>query len=170
MSQNNSIYTSSSQKSRSIKFDKVLFVRRRPRSHFRGHRRVLSNSLNGFNSTVLTYGKTGSGKTFTIFGDNEDPGIVPRLLVALYEKISTLRQEFAANDYHVEVLMLEIYNEKVRDLLRPRNGSFAKVREVGEYFQVLNLTTVVVHSREKVEQVAKEGENSRFSPIRNLQK
>jgi len=82
---------------------------------------------------------------------------VPRLLIALFEKISTLRQEFAANDYHVEVSMLEIYNEKVRDLLRPRNGGFVKVREVGEYFRVLNLTTVVVHSREEVEQVAAEG-------------
>ncbi|CBY06851.1 unnamed protein product [Oikopleura dioica] len=112
-------------------------------------------------TTLLTYGQTGSGKTFTVFGDKNDPGIVPRLLIALFEKISTLRQEFAANDYHVEVSMLEIYNEKVRDLLRPRNGGFVKVREVGEYFRVLNLTTVVVHSREEVEQVAAEGSKKR---------
>ena len=105
----------------------------------------------------MTYGQTGSGKTFTVFGDNEEPGIVPRLLIALFEKISTLRQEFPTNDYHVEVSMLEIYNEKVRDLLGSKSGGFAKVREVGEYFKVLNLTTVVVHSREEVEQVAAEG-------------
>ncbi|CAG5104557.1 Oidioi.mRNA.OKI2018_I69.chr1.g1333.t1.cds [Oikopleura dioica] len=159
--QNNSIYAESHQ-SRSFKFDKVFNPQDDQETIFADiGQNILENTLAGFNSTLLTYGQTGSGKTFTVFGDNEEPGIVPRLLIALFEKISSLRSKFPTNDYHVEVSMLEIYNEKVRDLLGSKNGGFAKVREVGEYFKVLNLTTVVVHSREEVEQVAAEGAKGR---------
>ena len=60
----------------------------------------------------------GSGKSYSMMGTNEQKGIIPRLCDALFDQI----KEKEANDlsFKVEVSYMEIYNEKVRDLLDPK--------------------------------------------------
>uniref|UniRef100_A0A0K0DLM9 Kinesin-like protein n=1 Tax=Angiostrongylus cantonensis TaxID=6313 RepID=A0A0K0DLM9_ANGCA len=82
---------------------------------------LLERFLKGFNCTILAYGQTGSGKTFTMGTEetrtsmtNENRGIIPRLVEAIFRQISELDVDMK---FKVFVSMLEIYDEKVVDLL-----------------------------------------------------
>ena len=80
---------------------------------------LIKNVLSGYNTCVFAYGQTGSGKSFTMMGSegDEQKGLVPRLCENLFENIG-----FKSSDDHlfkIEVSYMEIYNEKVRDLLDP---------------------------------------------------
>ncbi|KAI5191911.1 kinesin family member 22 [Nematocida minor] len=75
----------------------------------------LDNIARGINTSILAYGATGSGKTHTMCGTAEDPGIIPRMAEALFGRYSeTLSILFKVR---IEMSYIEIYNEKVYDLL-----------------------------------------------------
>ncbi len=78
---------------------------------------LLDTVLEGFNSTVFAYGATGCGKTHTISGTQNDPGIIFRTMRELFEKIDDLRD---TKTIDVSLSYLEIYNETIRDLLAPQ--------------------------------------------------
>lgn len=77
---------------------------------------LLDSILDGFNSTVFAYGATGCGKTHTILGTPDDPGVIFLTMKELYERIELLRDTKIVD---VSILFLEIYNETIRDLLCP---------------------------------------------------
>ncbi|XP_048590057.1 kinesin-like protein KIF13B isoform X2 [Nematostella vectensis] len=122
---------------------------------------VLENAFEGYNACIFAYGQTGSGKTYTMMGAGEDKGIIPRLCVNLFRGIS--QNDNHDITYKVEVSYIEIYNEKVRDLLCPRGGSASlRVREhkvMGPYVE--GLTKLVVSSFEDIEAIMMEGNKSR---------
>jgi kinesin family protein 18/19 len=70
--------------------------------------------LNGYNATVFCYGATGAGKTHTMMGTEEDPGVMALTLQSLFQKIAYLKEK---GKYKISISYLEIYNEKIRDLL-----------------------------------------------------
>jgi kinesin family protein 18/19 len=70
--------------------------------------------MNGYNATVFAYGATGAGKTYTMMGVEDTPGIMGRTLNNLFEKIASIQSN---GIYKVSISYLEIYNEKIRDLL-----------------------------------------------------
>ncbi|MFT7799182.1 hypothetical protein Z043-120032 [Arapaima gigas] len=74
---------------------------------------LVSSLLNGHNVTVFTYGKTGSGKTFTIGGGHGDRGIIPHVVQDIFQGIA----EKYHSDFKVKASYIEIYKEKLRDLL-----------------------------------------------------
>lgn len=77
--------------------------------------KVITNSLEGYNSTVFCYGQTGSGKTYTMCGSKnwKERGLIPRLLVELFKRI----REIKDYSYDIFISYLEIYNENAYDLL-----------------------------------------------------
>ncbi|KAH8198910.1 hypothetical protein TruAng_006918 [Truncatella angustata] len=77
---------------------------------------LLDSILDGYNATVFAYGATGCGKTHTITGTSQMPGIIFLTMQELFEKISERKE-----DKHTEISLsyLEIYNETIRDLLVP---------------------------------------------------
>ncbi|CAH8575065.1 unnamed protein product [Dicrocoelium dendriticum] len=77
--------------------------------------RAIASILDGYNSSIFAYGMTGTGKTYTIFGTKAAPGLLPRICNALLEHV----QNNSSPETKCEQLIsiLEIYNEKVRDLL-----------------------------------------------------
>ncbi|KDO53342.1 hypothetical protein CISIN_1g006540mg [Citrus sinensis] len=77
---------------------------------------ILRSALDGHNVCVLAYGQTGTGKTFTMDGTSDQPGIVPRALEELF------RQAALDNSSSVtfSMSMLEVYMGSVRDLLAPK--------------------------------------------------
>ena len=80
-------------------------------------RPIVSSVLEGFNGTILAYGRTASGKTYTMQGEIDDfelEGIIPRSISYLFESIASADEEI---EFSVKVSMVEIYMEKVRDLL-----------------------------------------------------
>ncbi|RPA87584.1 kinesin-domain-containing protein [Ascobolus immersus RN42] len=78
--------------------------------------KLLDNVLDGFNATVFAYGATGCGKTHTISGTKQHPGIIFLTMRELYEKMDALKHD---KDIELTLSYLEIYNETIRDLLVP---------------------------------------------------
>mmetsp|Transcript_27435 Transcript_27435/g.20590 ORF Transcript_27435/g.20590 Transcript_27435/m.20590 type:complete len:131 (+) Transcript_27435:317-709(+) len=70
--------------------------------------------LNGYNATVFAYGSTGAGKTYTMLGTEDNPGIMFQTLKELFMRM----KEFTLDrSYNIRVSFLEIYNEQIRDLI-----------------------------------------------------
>jgi len=86
---------------------------------------VKSSVLDGLNGTIFAYGVTSSGKTHTMMGDEETPGIVPHAVTDLYDHIASCDK---SKIFNVSVSMIEIYNEVVNDLLDPTNTNL-RLRE-----------------------------------------
>ena len=106
---------------------------------------ILDNAFRGYNACIFAYGQTGSGKSYTMLGSEDQPGIIPRLCVSLFERIGGSDAR-GALDAKVEVSYMEIYNEKVFDLLDlTSNKSGLKVREhhlLGPYVDGLSKLAV----------------------------
>ena len=79
-------------------------------------RNLLDSVLDGYNATVFAYGATGCGKTHTITGTAQQPGIIFLTMQELFERIEERKEEKATE---VSLSYLEIYNETIRDLLVP---------------------------------------------------
>ncbi|GAB1863831.1 Kinesin-like protein KIF16B [Camponotus japonicus] len=77
---------------------------------------VIESAFEGYNACVFAYGQTGSGKTFTMMGTPESQGLIPRICKTLFARMAAGKESGAS--YRTEVSFLEIYNERVRDLLR----------------------------------------------------
>ena len=120
----------------------------------------------GFNSCVFAYGQTASGKTYTMFGSEYNEGLTPRILNALLKKAPSSPTHLGGERHcKIEMGYLEIYNEKVRDLLgwRPSSASVSyqlpslKIREhpiEGVFVQGLTMHTLnsVAEVKEYLEQ------------------
>ncbi|MFT7806870.1 kinesin-like protein KIF18A-like [Arapaima gigas] len=75
---------------------------------------ILDGVLNGYNCTVFAYGATGAGKTHTMLGTDQDPGIMYLTMTELFRRIDQVRDEKV---FDVAFSYLEVYNEQIRDLL-----------------------------------------------------
>ncbi|OBS63476.1 hypothetical protein A6R68_08030 [Neotoma lepida] len=89
---------------------------------------ILRHLLEGQNASVLAYGPTGAGKTHTMLGSPEQPGVIPRALMDLLQLTREESAEGRPWDLSVTMSYLEIYQEKVLDLLDPASGDLA-IRE-----------------------------------------
>lgn len=90
---------------------------------------IVESVLNGYNGTILAYGQTGSGKTHTMSGqDIQDPaerGIIPRMVTGFFKQIAEQPEDM---EFSMKVSFVEIYNEKIKDLLDPRKNDL-KIHE-----------------------------------------
>jgi chromosome segregation ATPase len=73
---------------------------------------VVDGAFEGYNGCILAYGQTGSGKTHTMMGDSDQPGIIPNVVRGVFERNLESDEEL-----RIHVHFVEIYQEKVRDLL-----------------------------------------------------
>ncbi|XP_047659227.1 kinesin-like protein KIF16B isoform X1 [Tachysurus fulvidraco] len=78
---------------------------------------VLKAAFEGYNACIFAYGQTGSGKSYTMMGNQGDVGLIPRICEGLFTRITGMTRRDEAS-FRTEVSYLEIYNERVRDLLR----------------------------------------------------
>nr|XP_031543989.1 kinesin-like protein KIF13A isoform X2 [Vicugna pacos] len=129
---------------------------------------ILEKAFQGYNACIFAYGQTGSGKSFSMMGNAEQRGLIPRLCCALFQRISLEQNE--SQTFKVEVSYMEIYNEKVRDLLDPKGSRQSlKVREhkvLGPY--VDGLSQLAVTSFEDIESLMSEGNKSRTVAATNM--
>ncbi|XKL66819.1 hypothetical protein PGB90_010239 [Kerria lacca] len=129
---------------------------------------ILDNAFQGYNACVFAYGQTGSGKSYTMMGNIDNKGIIPRLCDALFDRIA--KKQNTELTFKVEVSYMEIYNEKVRDLLDPNaNKQSLKVREhnvLGPY--VDGLSQLAVTSYEDIDKLMTEGNKSRTVAATNM--
>jgi len=80
---------------------------------------LLDSVLDGYNATVFAYGATGCGKTHTITGTLQQPGIIFLTMQELFERIGERTEDKVTE---ISLSYLEIYNETIRDLLVPGGG------------------------------------------------
>ncbi|XP_022597632.1 kinesin-like protein KIF13B [Seriola dumerili] len=129
---------------------------------------LLYNAFQGYNACIFAYGQTGSGKSYTMMGSGDQPGLIPRLCSALFER--TQKEQREEESFTVEVSYMEIYNEKVRDLLDPKGGrQTLRVREhkvLGPY--VDGLSRLAVASYKDIESLMSEGNKSRTVAATNM--
>ncbi|XP_071466717.1 kinesin-like protein KIF13B isoform X4 [Marmota flaviventris] len=129
---------------------------------------ILQNAFDGYNACIFAYGQTGSGKSYTMMGTVDQPGLIPRLCSGLFER--TQKEENEEQSFKVEVSYMEIYNEKVRDLLDPKGSrQTLKVREhsvLGPY--VDGLSKLAVTSYKDIESLMSEGNKSRTVAATNM--
>ncbi|XP_043912025.1 kinesin-like protein KIF16B [Protopterus annectens] len=88
---------------------------------------VLRSAFEGYNACVFAYGQTGSGKSYTMMGNSDDVGLIPRICEGLFNRIAGKRRWDEAS-FRTEVSYLEIYNERVRDLLRRKTSKTYNLR------------------------------------------
>ncbi|KAI5960315.1 uncharacterized protein KGF55_004607 [Candida pseudojiufengensis] len=104
---------------------------------------LLTHLFEGYNVCLLAYGQTSSGKTYTMMGDQTQPGIIPCLINDILKQM-----ELSINQkIHCELKFsyMEIYNESVKDLLNPKNQTKCKIREhpqTGPYVENLKEITI----------------------------
>ncbi|XP_067901597.1 kinesin-like protein KIF13B isoform X2 [Heterodontus francisci] len=129
---------------------------------------LLQNAFQGYNACIFAYGQTGSGKSYTMMGSKDKPGLIPRLCSKLFER--ALQEANEEQSFTVEVSYMEIYNEKVRDLLDPKGSRHTlKVREhkvLGPY--VDGLSKLAVASYKDIESLMSEGNKSRTVAATNM--
>lgn len=112
-------------------------------------RPLLDGVLEGFNATVFAYGATGCGKTHTINGTLEDPGIIYLTMAELFQRIDDVRD---SKIFNLSLSYLEIYNESIRDLMVPETDpKLLNLRENSQNrITVSNLST---HNPKSVHEV-----------------
>jgi centromeric protein E len=123
---------------------------------------IIQGAFEGYNGTIFCYGQTSSGKTHSIVGSSKDPGV---MILAVHDVFDRIVQTDEV-DYLVYISYLEIYNERLKDLLKPADA--AGVRANLEVFDdkargpsVKGLTEVVVCTPEHVLEMISMGMESR---------
>ncbi|NP_001403228.1 kinesin-like protein KIFC2 isoform 9 precursor [Mus musculus] len=125
---------------------------------FRQLEPAVLSCLQGYSVCIFTYGQTGTGKTYSMEGPPEDPGIAPRALQLLFREMGT------GGHHHVTLSMVEIYNEAVRDLLATGPPERLVVRQgpAGQGgIQVAGLTHWDVPNLETLHQMLSLGRSNR---------
>uniref|UniRef100_A0A670HU01 Kinesin family member 13B n=1 Tax=Podarcis muralis TaxID=64176 RepID=A0A670HU01_PODMU len=129
---------------------------------------ILQNAFEGYNACIFAYGQTGSGKSYTMMGTADQPGLIPRLCSTLFERAQ--KEESEEQSFKVEVSYMEIYNEKVRDLLDPKGSRQSlKVREHSVYGPYVDgLSKLAVACYKDIESLMSEGNKSRTVAATNM--
>ena len=111
---------------------------------------LLDSVLDGYNATVFAYGATGCGKTHTITGTAQQPGIIFMTMQELFEKVGDLQAE---KESEVTLSYLEIYNETIRDLLNPGSGPKQGLMLREDANQAVSVAGLSSHKPQSVEEV-----------------
>ncbi|CEL51581.1 Kinesin heavy chain OS=Syncephalastrum racemosum PE=2 SV=1 [Rhizoctonia solani AG-1 IB] len=134
-----------------------------------GVRGIVKDVINGYNGTVFAYGQTGSGKTFTMMGadiDSDDlKGIIPRITEQIFTSIV---ESDAHLEYLVKVSYMEIYLERIRDLLAPHNDNLQVHEEKNKGVYVKNLSDYYVSNAKEVYEIMRQGGQARVVTATNM--
>ncbi|XP_029953656.1 kinesin-like protein KIF22 isoform X1 [Salarias fasciatus] len=106
---------------------------------------ILPNILKGQNASVFAYGPTGAGKTHTMLGSSEQPGVIPRAVLEVFNLVRAKEGE-EGWDYSIGMSYLEIYNEKVLDLLSPNSQDLPIREDKSKNILIPGLTHTAVSS------------------------
>ncbi|KAL4658357.1 kinesin-like protein KIF22 isoform X1 [Arapaima gigas] len=101
---------------------------------------VLPHVLSGQNASIFAYGPTGAGKTHTMLGSSEQPGVIPRAVREVFHLVREREKESEDWEYSVGMSYLEIYNEKVLDLLAPNSQDLPIREDKGRNILIPGLT------------------------------
>lgn len=107
-------------------------------------------------SLIFAYGLSNSGKTHTIIGNMDTPGILPLSLIAILEKTKTIQEIYQDNKTSIECLYVEIYNEEIFDLLSPKKSK-VHLKEKDKIFYLVDTTVKQINSIEDFNSALNDG-------------
>ncbi|XP_024544587.1 kinesin-like protein KIN-8B [Selaginella moellendorffii] len=125
---------------------------------------MIEGVLRGLNATVFAYGATGSGKTHTMAGLPEDPGLMVLSLQEIFGLITKQEQE---HDFEVTCSYLEVYNEVIYDLLEKSSGHLELREDPDQGITVAGLKRIQVNSAEKILELLNLGNSRRKTESTN---
>ncbi|KAJ3479834.1 hypothetical protein NLG97_g8219 [Lecanicillium saksenae] len=132
-------------------------------------RPTVDDILNGYNGTVFAYGQTGAGKSYTMMGtsidDESGRGVIPRIVEQIFASIMSSPSTI---EYTVRVSYMEIYMERIRDLLAPQNDNLPVHEEKNRGVYVKGLLEIYVSSVQEVYEVMRRGGNARAVAATNM--
>ena len=132
-------------------------------------RSTVDDILNGYNGTVFAYGQTGAGKSYTMMGadidNSETKGIIPRIVEQIFASILASPGNI---EYTVRVSYMEIYMERIRDLLQPQHDNLPVHEEKQRGVYVKGLLEIYVSSVPEVYEVMRRGSAARAVAATNM--
>jgi kinesin family protein 18/19 len=151
------------KKEKTYVFDEIFQEKQKNKEIFeKVVKNMVDNTLNGYNSTLLAYGVTGTGKTHTVFGDiykesNREKGVSTYSIEYLFSQISQIEDY----SFNVKLSYLEIYNEQVIDLLTDQSQPLLIIEDQIKGVIVPDLKEYVVTSSKELMNIVIEGNNRR---------
>ena len=128
---------------------------------------LIEGVASGYNATVFAYGATGAGKTYTMLGEEGNPGIMPLTLRELFKEV----EKYKEREYKMKFWYLEIYNENIRDLLKFIDKPNSLINEDNEYLDlredpikgitVSGITEVNINNSNDMLKILKRGNRNR---------
>eukprot|EP00928_Gymnodinium_smaydae_P099569 TRINITY_DN9540_c0_g1_i1.p1 TRINITY_DN9540_c0_g1~~TRINITY_DN9540_c0_g1_i1.p1 ORF type:complete len:710 (+),score=198.58 TRINITY_DN9540_c0_g1_i1:253-2382(+) len=132
-------------------------------------RPIIQAVLCGFNGTVFAYGQTSSGKTYTMEGpDIEDKvhqGVIPRMVWSIFDGIYNADEQI---EFLVKVSIVEIYNERIRDLLNPAKQNMKVHEDPQRGVFIGDLTETYVGSEQEIFDAMRAGQYNRSMAVTNM--
>ncbi|XP_077888516.1 kinesin-like protein KIFC3 isoform X2 [Ictidomys tridecemlineatus] len=152
----------------SFELDKVFSPWASQQDVFQEVQALITSCIDGFNVCIFAYGQTGAGKTYTMEGTPENPGINQRALQLLFSEVQDKASDW---EYTITVSAAEIYNEVLRDLLGREPQEKLEIRlcpDGSGQLYVPGLTEFQVQSVEDINKVFEFGHTNRTTEFTNL--
>ncbi|XP_058010379.1 kinesin-like protein KIN-8B isoform X2 [Hevea brasiliensis] len=124
----------------------------------RGISSIVSGVVQGLNATIFAYGSTGSGKTYTMVGTQEDPGL---MVLSLHTIFALIKKDKSSDEFEVSCSYLEVYNEVIYDLLEKSSGHLELREDPQQGIMIVGLRCIKVHSADKILELLNLGNSRR---------
>jgi len=121
---------------------------------------LVSTVLDGVNATIFAYGPTGAGKTHTMTGSADEPGV---MVLALEQMYRTIQENQDTTNYKVSLSYIEVYNEQIRDLITPQKGVLDLREDPLRGVLVAGVTEHVTNSPSEVMELLTRGNKNRVT-------
>ncbi|XP_052775153.1 centromere-associated protein E-like [Mya arenaria] len=120
---------------------------------------IVDSALAGFNGTIFAYGQSSSGKTFTMSGTRVQLGIISLAVEEIFSSINNIPDR----EFLIRVGYMEIYNEKVSDLLSDSDQNLKLQEDVNHNIQIVGLSEVMVKDTQSVNDTITKGNKKRHT-------
>lgn len=151
-------------KSKEYNFDKVFLPGASQDEIFTEVEPIIRSALDGHNVCIFSYGQTGTGKTFTMEGTSDCPGIVPHMIQELFHQASLDRTV----SFTFSFSMLEVYMGHLRDLLTSQSTNLSIQMDAKGTVEVENLREVITTNVSQARKLYSKGSRARSTAWTNV--
>ncbi|XP_061965316.1 LOW QUALITY PROTEIN: kinesin-like protein KIN-7O [Populus nigra] len=151
--------------SNKFEFDRVFGEACKTEEVYRSKtKEIVTAAVRGFNGTVFAYGQTNSGKTHTMRGTSNEPGVIP---LAVHDLFHIIQQD-VDREFLLRMSYMEIYNEDINDLLAPEHRKLQIHESTERGIYVAGLREEIVASPQQVLDLMQFGESHRHIGETNM--
>lgn len=120
---------------------------------------MIDGIMQGYNASVFAYGATGAGKTYTMLGTEDQPGI---MMLSIDELFRSIEVYTAERDYMLKVSYVEVYNENIKDLLTHSDSDYLDLREDAvKGVMVAGVTEIMTTNVDEIDKYIRQGNRLR---------